>query len=146
MSHATPSDSGPDPRARAADNPAILADLARACEAAAPGEERKLLATAAELIAAADAPHAGAETDERLAACHRFIAAEAHESAALALVPAGAVFSAARLADGSVIAQVVLEPGRPGAHSRSARRLAMALTAALLRAVAGPASAEDAAR
>lgn len=59
----------------------------------------------------------------------------AYESAALALMPANAIFSGGRLAEGRYIAQVTL-PSGAGAHSRNARSLAMAWLAALLRALA----------
>jgi hypothetical protein len=59
----------------------------------------------------------------------------ANESAALALMPSTATFTGGRLADGAVIAQVVLG-ATAAAHSREARWLAMAWLAALLRAVA----------
>jgi hypothetical protein len=59
----------------------------------------------------------------------------AFESAAVAMIPRGAIFTGGRLQDGSFVAQVILAGGS-GAHSRAAHSLSMAWLAALLRALA----------
>ena len=59
----------------------------------------------------------------------------AYDSAALALLPPECTYSCARLGDGTHSAQVVL-PGGVGAYSRGALTLSLAISAALLRALA----------
>lgn len=112
----------------------ILRDLARACEEAGFGQQATCLTAT---LHAAASPLAELFPDvarEMFETAEEFARLGAFESAAIALIPPAAVFTMARLADASLIAQVQLTPGS-GAHSRSARWPAMALLAALLRAM-----------
>ncbi|MBC2664155.1 hypothetical protein H7F51_01340 [Novosphingobium flavum] len=112
-----------------------LRELARNCEEAGFGQQSGCLTAATHLLGNLYLrlyPRTAAEMLDRAEDLAR---AGAFESAALALLPPRAVFTGGRLADGSVIAQVQLNPGH-GTHSRNARWLSMAVLAALLRALA----------
>ncbi len=112
-----------------------LLHFARTCEAAGFGQQAGCIVNACALIDASIRPLFTDPWDELLARAQGHAVAGAHESAVLALMPTAAVFTGGRLADGSVVAQVVLG-GDAAAHSREARWLAMAWLAALLRAMA----------
>lgn len=113
----------------------ILLDLATSAENAGYGQQESCIAAAQDMLAGHMVRRHPDMVHELLGRCAAFTQARAFESAVIALLPPEAVFTTARLVDGAMIAQVQLAPGG-GAHSRRARWLAMALLAALLRAVA----------
>lgn len=116
-------------------SPERLNDLALWCEQLEPHAQREGFARVIREIAEGD----NAEEHNRRSAAVEWISllsdSGAFESAAIALIPRDAIFTGGRLKDGSFIAQVILH-GDVGAHSRAARSLPMAWTAALLRALA----------
>jgi hypothetical protein len=107
-------------------------ELAVACEGAGPDLQLACFTAAHRQLAATG--HSAGIDEQMIVRSARFAAVDAFESAALALVPGAAGVTGARLADGTVIAQIVLSPWA-SAHSRQARLLPMAWLAALLRAV-----------
>jgi hypothetical protein len=119
--------------ARAAGRADQLADLAKRCEAAEYDQQAECMNAALDLIERHDDTRLpSTPVQDHIRACLR---AAAFESAAIALIPADAVVTAGRLADGSTVAQVIL-PGGSGAHSRAARWIGMAVLAAHLRTLA----------
>lgn len=113
----------------------VLLDLADGCEQAGLDQQAACLSTALHVIGGHLVRRGDQGAPERLERTGELIRAGVFEAAALALLAPTTVFTLARLADGSVIAQVQLVAGR-GAHSRAARWPGMALLAALLRALA----------
>ena len=114
---------------------AILRELARRSEAAGFGQQAEFIDAALEALAE---PYAGlfhVSSEDWQERVRHLAMVGAPESAVLALMPQGATYSAGRMTDGTIIAQVVLGSDA-GDHSRNARWLAMAWLAALLRAVA----------
>ena len=109
-----------------------LLNLATECERASGSAQMQCLSAAIELIARSSQkwPDLVADTDRAA----RLAAAGALESAVMSLIPETATLTGARLADGTVVAQVVLSASA-AAHSRKARTLAMAWLAACLRAL-----------
>jgi len=127
-------DSRPDEDA-GPDQTQVLLALAQTCENAGFGQQTGCLVAACELLGCRWRENYPDPWDEMFNLAHGYALAGAHESAVLAMMPASSTFTGGRLADGSVIAQVLLAPGA-AAHSRGARWLAMAWLAALLRAAA----------
>ncbi|MCW1381945.1 hypothetical protein OLX02_03835 [Novosphingobium sp. KCTC 2891] len=123
---------------RSAPQPSDLQAVADFCEALEPDRQRAGFERALRLFGAAPllpAPHEEDTRRDDLLWINLLADSGAYESAAVALLPDAAVYTCGRLNDGTFIAQVVLGSGT-GAHSRSARSLAMALVAAVLRAMA----------
>lgn len=115
---------------------AILRQLAGRVEQAGFGQQADFIAAAMETVSEAyDCLFPGVLADCRVRVLD-LARSGAPESAVLALMPPNSAFTAGRMHNGAIIAQVVLEAGN-GDHSREARWLAMAWLAALLRAVAG---------
>lgn len=113
-----------------------LRSLAQECEDASADQQGPLLVAALEVVLESSLQHFSAESGtDRRASVTNFVTAGAMESAVIGLMPLSATFTGARLANGAIIAQVVLGGGY-GAHSRAANLLAMGWLAALLRAVA----------
>jgi len=109
-----------------------LLALATECESDNPNVQQRCLAAALDLIKRGGqrwGDHMG--NADRAA---RFAAAGAFESAVLSLIPGSASLTGGRLANGEVVAQVVLS-SEAGAHSRKVRTLSMAWLAAYLRAL-----------
>jgi hypothetical protein len=119
-----------------------IREMADACENAAPDQEASMLTGIADLLA-----RQGGQLGEHISVVrptfNALLAAGACESAILALIPSGAVFTGGRLSDGTCIAQVVLA-GRSGAHSRNAKTLPLAWAAALLRSSLSDTSGDEA--
>jgi len=114
----------------------MLAALADRCEATLPADQGPVFNEALNLLfdmETAPAPAGDVPADMQWIAL--LADSGAFESAIIATMPADAVFTGGRLADGSFVAQVLLANG-VGSHSRAARSLAMAWLAALLRATA----------
>ena len=116
-------------------NVSVMLDLAVAAEQAGFGQQESCLTTARTLLAPLISIGWPDKAEQMLDRSVVYSQAGAIESAVLALIPPEAVYTAARLADGSVVAQIQLIPGR-GAHSRRARWVGMAVLAGLLRSFA----------
>jgi hypothetical protein len=114
--------------------PETLRTLASLAEGAEPASAAILIARCAPLVENCLA-HLAPETSADSARVKALIGAGAAESAVIALMPPGAVYTGGKLGNGSVIAQVVVVPDC-GAHSRTASCLALAWLAALLRSLA----------
>lgn len=121
---------------KSAAQPADLDSLAAKCEALAMDKQGWGLAQVLSFLRiGSPGNEAAAEPASSEAMWVRLLAdSGAHESAAFALLPADCTYSCARLSDGTHVAQVILRGG-VGAHSRGAKTLSMAVTAALLRAL-----------
>ncbi len=115
-----------------ATDPEFLENLAQWCERLEPGDERKGFDRVLREVGEPAVEPDGDTIAHRVA---RLVDVAAYESAAIAMIPLGAVYSGGRMKDGSFVAQVIPDESA-GAHSRQARSLAMALLAALLRAMA----------
>lgn len=114
-----------------------LLALATECESNSPGAQQPYLSAALDLIKRGGREWLDHVGDADRAA--RLASATAFESAVLTLIPESATVTGGRLANGEVVAQVVLS-SKAGAHSRKAGTLGMAWLAAYLRAL----SREDA--
>lgn len=110
--------------------------LAETCEGMGPGEQRAgFVQVMQSLYGAGLDPSARVGDDRGVQWIGLLADSGAFESAAVAMMPPNAIYTGGCLHRGEFIAQVVLESGA-GAHSRTAKSLAMAWLAALLRATA----------
>ena len=109
-----------------------LLALATECESDIPGGQQPCLSAVLDLIKRGGRKWIGHVGDADRA--ERLASAGAFESAVLSLIPESATVTGGRLANGEVVAQVVLS-SKAAAHSRKAGTLGMAWLAAYLQAL-----------
>lgn len=109
-----------------------LLALATECESDSPGAQQPCLSAVLDLIKRGGRKWLAHVGDADRAA--QLASGGAFESAVLSLIPESATVTGGRLANGEVVAQVVLS-SKAGAHSRKAGTLGMAWLAAYLRAL-----------